>query len=146
MWTLWRSKSNVIFLVAAVLLGIMLVSMLPANPPVGASRNVTAVSPEHRYDVIQSNVTRFYTLRVDKYTGKTWQLTERSSRSVWDEVRFFDGQAELANLPEQVNFQVLVSSLVPRDIYLWNVHTGTTWMIDQERDRGKLFWRKVDEQ
>lgn len=141
-----QSRTKLYLFLFSITLGTLLAGVLLAQPIAGGARNVTAVSPEHRYDLIQSNVTRFYTLRVDKQTGRTWQLTERGGRKVWDDVRFHDGQTHLANLPDGVNFQVLASVLVPREIFLWNVHTGKTWMLDQEPDRGRLFWRMVDDQ
>ena len=117
-----------------------------AQATAGGGRNTTAINPEHRFDIIQSNIATEFTIRLDKVTGETWQRVDRGGRRTWEPIRVFDGQNELASAPkDQINFQILASVLVPLDITLWNTRTGESWALEKEEDRGKLFWRKVDE-
>lgn len=139
------SRNIVVGTAAGFISATLLVSVLWAQPSAGGARNSTSVAPDHRYELVQSNVTRLFTIRIDRYTGKTYQLVERSSRKTWEEIRMLDGQKQLKNLPLQVNFQVLASVLVGQEIYMWNVDTGVTWILNREPDRGKLFWRQVDD-
>jgi hypothetical protein len=100
----------------------------------------TMVSPADRFQVVQ---TARQTLRVNRYNGETYELSERAGRQFWKKITWQDPLPANAVTPNRVNFQVATQG--PRgQTYLWEISSGRTWYLATDKDNAR--WQIVDEE
>ena len=93
-----------------------------------------------RYEIVQSEIVRRLTFKLDKFTGRTYQMVKTSYDDMtWEEVRW-RGQPEDTDKEEQISFQLFLGGIMARDCILINIHTGETWMLYQESEAETLYW------
>ncbi|MHC4981120.1 MAG: hypothetical protein ACYTGT_19210 [Planctomycetota bacterium] len=136
-----RTRLVVALLVAAG----VLVSLAAADEQKGeAHHNTSSIVPEDRYEIMQSSRYADVTIRLDKFSGKTWETVALSGALAWKEIRWEERGDDTPVRAEVVNYQFLTSGLTGTT-FLWNVHTGQTWYLTIEPARRNFFWRAVRE-
>lgn len=102
-------------------------------------RTVTTSAPNGRYEILQSELARKYTIKIDKYTGETWQMVQSYSGDItWEKIykedALGDNQKENA-----INYQLFFGGFTAQDILLINVNTGITWQLVMDSKKG-VWW------
>jgi hypothetical protein len=118
----------------------LLVALLGAQ---AAEAKQTSLSSQQRFEVIQSNLVRRLTFKLDKFTGDVFLMVKDSNdRTVWEKmVRQRHPQDRVSNR-YRVNYQISLSELVAADTFLTNISTGATWQCVQAQD-GDLVWEAM---
>lgn len=100
-----------------------------------------------RYEIIQSPISRRLTFKLDKYTGKTYQLVLQSNSEdvTWQEVLWLNVFANRGIKENQINFQIFMSGIAARDCFLMNIHTGQTWLLYYDDKEQTNYWGVVIE-
>jgi hypothetical protein len=98
-----------------------------------------------RYEIIQSTIGVWWTFRLDRFTGRVFQLVETSNKqNAWREMRVADLVTN-ASPEKRVRFQLVTSTIAARETYLIDLDTGKTWSpITLTNDNGKeldTYWR-----
>lgn len=93
----------------------------------------TAIPTESRYEIVQSNLAVKLTLKIDKYTGDTFLLTEDKKEKItfWaklDRIKHSEDDLSLNNI-RKVNYQFFSSGLGIKFTFLMNINTGATWQL-----------------
>jgi hypothetical protein len=92
------------------------------------SHQATTSPAGSRYEVVQSTLAARWTFRLDKYTGRVWQLVRtKDDDSTWEEMRVFD-RPPVPN-PSRARFQLFTSGLAARHTFLFDTDTGKTWLV-----------------
>ena len=108
------------------------------------------VAPENaRYAVVQSTLAARYVFKLDRYTGRVWQLaTGEDGSSEWREIEVLGLLPQ--KVPESPRYQISVSG-VGKWKFLLDTVTGKTWMltdiVSDVKDDGRLpgaAWVPVD--
>lgn len=111
----------------------LLLLSLFALPVVAQEANApqrTAAPAESRFEIVQSELTVKFTVRLDKYTGQTWQIRSMATGElIWQQMTREDSPGDTVTIPGKVNYQVFASGLTLQDTFLLNVHTGATWQL-----------------
>ena len=92
------------------------------------SHQATTLPANARYEIIQSTLAAKWTFKLDRYTGRVWQLVITSAgENAWEEMIIRDDikpQSPLKN-----RFQIFTSGLAARHTFLLDVETGKTWVV-----------------
>jgi hypothetical protein len=108
------------------------------------NRNQFSSAPETaRYQIVQSELAAKVTLKIDKYTGKVFQLVEGESGLTWQLLFAETHPHDKTTTLEKVNYQVFTSGLATRMTFLLNVNTGATWQLAKDSKIG-LFWDTLE--
>ena len=94
-----------------------------------------------RFEIIQSELAAKITLKIDKYTGKVFQLVTGSRGLSWQLITAEKHPNDKATV-NKVNYQVFTSGLAVRMTYLINVNTGASWQISEDSKIG-IFWKAL---
>lgn len=87
------------------------------SPPAGA-----------RFEVLQSTIAARFTYRLDRYTGRIWQLVRTSKdENAWEEM-------DVTGLPRSSSatrprFQLITSGIAARHTFLLDTDTGKSWVV-----------------
>lgn len=82
-----------------------------------------------RYEIVQSEIFRNQTFKLDKYTGKVLQLVNTLyDRVLWQDVPKNTSNPDIV-LPDKINYQLFLGGMFARDCFLLNINTGTTWLL-----------------
>jgi len=98
-----------------------------------------------RYEVVQANYAARFTFLADRFGGSVFLLVEKADSSGfrWQPIPDPTHQPqEQVNLG-RVNYQLFVSGLSARNIFLVNVNDGYTWSLFMDT-RGNYFWKVVN--
>ncbi|MBF0631963.1 MAG: hypothetical protein HQL89_13360 [Magnetococcales bacterium] len=99
-----------------------------ANDFPSSSHQFTSPPLEARFEILQSQLAARWTFRLDRYSGRIWQLVITSDGdSTWEEMPVMGlpkGQATA--LP---HFQIFTSGLAARHTFLIDNDTGKTWVL-----------------
>ena len=95
-------------------------------PP--SAHQQTAPSIGARFEVLQSTLAAKWTFRLDRYSGRVWQLVKtKDDDNAWEEMQVFEGPRIQA--PTRPRFQLFASGLAARHTFLLDGDTGKTWLI-----------------
>src|ERR1043166_6001548 len=87
--------------------------------------NSTDVTPDSRFQLIQSSLTVKNTFRLDRYFGILCVLTANAKGELsWSAILRLTHDIASPAYPNKVNFQAFTSGLAVRYTYLMNVNTG----------------------
>ncbi len=95
----------------------------------------TSPVPGARFEVLQSTVAARWTFRLDRHTGRIWQLVKtRDDDNTWEEM-------PVVGLPQaggtaRPRFQLFASGLAARHTFLLDTDTGRTWVVVRGTRRG----------
>ena len=111
------------------LLGLLISAAVAADVDVTVrSHQQTTAPPGARHEVVQSTLAARWTFRLDRFTGRVWQLVKtQEDQNKWDEMRIYD-RPQLQN-PTRPRFQLFSSGLAARHTFLIDTDTGRTWVI-----------------
>lgn len=100
-----------------------------------------------RYEIIQSGLARRCTFKLDKYTGKTWQLVSKSESGQvkWQAVDWLGSLSENNSNNHTIKYQIFMSGMVLADCFLINIQTGRTWLLYENEETLDNFWAPLDE-
>lgn len=89
-----------------------------------------------RYEIIQSQIKRSNTFKLDKFTGKVYMfVSTKNDWYTWQEV--YKGYVELDKvIPEKINYQIFMGGIAAKDCFLININTGVTWMLTEDKKTG----------
>ena len=103
---------------------------------------VKTAAPDGRFEIVQSEIIRKNTFKIDKCTGRIWMLcSSNAGVSWWSEMYREDYSQE--DYKNGINFQIFMGGMMARDCFVMDVNNGKTWMLT-ESDTGILRWRKMD--
>lgn len=88
----------------------------------------TAVDPDSRYEIVQSQLAARWTFKLDRYTGEVMQLLlNKEKANIWEKVLVQD-LVKIKN-PAKPRFQIFTSGLAARHTFLLDTVTGKTWTL-----------------
>ena len=91
------------------------------------SHQQTSPPPNSRFEVIQSPLAAKWTFRLDRYSGRVWQLVKtKDDDNKWEEMPVVDRPKPSAPKPR---FQLFTSGLAARHTFLIDADTGKTWLV-----------------
>jgi hypothetical protein len=116
----------------------------PSAPPVEIREHQTSgVAADARFELLQSALTAKLTLRIDRYTGFTWQMVLRPDSAVgWAPMLRLSHAEPDTRLGSRVNYQVFTSGLGLSFTFLMNVQTGATWQLKEDPKQG-WYWDPI---
>jgi len=94
---------------------------------------VTSAIPDTaRYEIIQAPEAIRYTFKLDKFTGRVFQLADTSGGAkdlfAWQEMLVVDAPQN-AITSRKARFQIFLSGIGIRFTFLLDVDTGKTWIL-----------------
>ena len=97
-----------------------------------------------RYEIIQSEIKRINTFRLDKYTGKVYVfVTTKSDWYAWQEVNKSNVELDIT-IPERINYQIFMGGILAKDCFLLNINTGVTWLLVEDKKTGSYYFESFD--
>jgi hypothetical protein len=92
-----------------------------------------------RWEIVQSEITRRDTYKLDKYKGDVYQLVKKSDgKDTWQKLIRIGGSYDKIE-ENKINFQIFLGGIAAKDQYLINIHTGETWCFYEDSDTGDVF-------
>lgn len=93
-----------------------------------------------RYEIIQSNIVRRLTIKLDKYTGQTYLMVKSKDDTLsWEKMEWY-GTAFEEEDNDKINYQIFMGGIMAKDCILLNIHTGRTWMLFEDSRTENLYW------
>lgn len=92
------------------------------------SHQNTSLPSSARFEIIQSSLAAKWTFRLDRYSGRVWQLVKtKDDDNIWEEMPVLDlPKSKTASKP---HFQLFTSGLAARHTFLIDNDTGKTWVV-----------------
>jgi hypothetical protein len=93
-----------------------------------ASHQRTSLTSTARFEILQSSLAAKWTFRLDRYSGRVWQLVQTKDDDLtWEEMTVINlPKIETAAKPR---FQLFTSGLAARHTFLMDNETGKTWVV-----------------
>ena len=96
----------------------------------------TTPSPTARYEIVQSTLAVKATFRLDRYTGKVWELVRTNDdQNAWQETLVY-ARPQVTSLGRP-RFQIFTSGILLRQTFLLDEDTGKTWQLVTGKDKDK---------
>lgn len=93
-----------------------------------------------RYEIIQSEIKRINTFKLDKYTGKVYVfVTTKSDWYAWQEVNKSNVELD-TTIPERINYQIFMGGILAKDCFLLNINTGATWLLVEDKKTANYYF------
>lgn len=90
----------------------------------------TSAIPGARFEVVQSPIAAKWTFRLDRYTGRVWQLVKtKADSNAWEETDVYGLAPNLQ--AKQPRFQIFTSGIAARHTFLIDTSNGRTWVVVQ---------------
>lgn len=105
-------------------------------------RETATTYPENgKYEIITSPLTIRDTLMLNRETGDTWQLVSTSKGKIWKKIyRESNSDDKIPDGYKGAVYQITMSGVAAKGIYLTNTFTGATWVLYAESKTDDLFW------
>jgi hypothetical protein len=92
------------------------------------SPQTTTPPPNARFEIIQSTIAARLTFRLDRYTGRVWELVKtKEDDNLWQETRSYD-RSQIA-APTRARFQLFTSGIAARHTFLLDTDSGRSWVL-----------------
>lgn len=92
------------------------------------SHQQTSTNPGARFEILQSPLAARWTFRLDRFTGRVWQMVKTNGDdSTWELMPAFEFP-KLASA-SRPRFQLFTSGLAARHTFLLDSDSGKTWMV-----------------
>lgn len=102
----------------------------------------TTIPADSRYEIVQSNLAVILTLKIDKYTGDTYQLAvDAKQNTFWmklERIKHDEDNLSLSNI-NKVNYQFFTSGIGIRFTFLVNINSGATWQLVINKNKDYLW-------
>jgi hypothetical protein len=96
-----------------------------------------------RFEVVQSPLLAKLTIRLDRFTGDTWQFVEdKKGDYAWQRMQRINIPND-TKLPGKVNYQIFLSGIRAQITVLMNTNTGASWYIAVDSKEGE-FWNPME--
>lgn len=103
----------------------------PSSPP-----QQTSTNPGARFELLQSPLAARWTFRLDRFTGRVWQLVKtKDDGNTWEEMLVL-GLPKLQSAT-RARFQLFTSGLAARHTFLLDSDTGKTWVVVTGKGKNK---------
>ena len=120
-------------------LGLSLVPVLAFAQDATRPSASTTVPSYGRYEIVQSPLVASLTIRLDRFTGSTWQfVTTKNGDFAWQLLPRVGADAQKL-IQGRVNYQLFTSGIVVKVTILMNVNTGQSWYIAEDSKKGELW-------
>lgn len=120
-----------LLLLSALCAGPALADTYPSPP-----HQQTSANPNARFEILQSPLAARWSFRLDRYTGRVWQLvTTRDNGSTWEQM-LASGLPKLQSATRP-RFQLFTSGLAARHTFLIDSDSGKTWRLGTGRITAK---------
>lgn len=98
-----------------------------------------------RYEIVQSEIARRQTFKIDKYNGKVYLYVKSSSSDnyLWEKIYWVGEKYEKPEKPNQINYQLFLGGIAISDCFLINIHTGKSWSLYKDTDSGSYFFSPI---
>lgn len=88
----------------------------------------TTTNAGSRFEILQSPLAAKWTFRLDRFTGRVWQLVvTKNEENSWEEM-LVNGSPKIQS-PTRPRFQLFTSGLAARHTFLLDSDTGKTWVV-----------------
>lgn len=102
-------------------------------------KSVKTSTENGRYEIIQSELARRQTFRLDKKTGSVFLLvTTKSGKDAWEEMEVIGKYVD--DTSAEINYQIFIGGTAASDCFLINIYSGKTWQLFRDTDTKTLFW------
>ncbi|QBR00495.1 hypothetical protein [Paraburkholderia pallida] len=96
---------------------------------------VTHVPVDARFEIVQSELAVRWTFKLDKFTGNVFQLVATKSGDLaWEEMPRFKSRVPDPVTPGRPNYQIFMSGIMAKNMFLMNVNSGATWQLQKGSD------------
>ena len=122
----------------------MLIILLLSSPVLAGDDIVhehLTTQDSYRWEIIQSSISVTVTFKVDKWTGKVWEIVRDSEGDFsWRYIPFVD----VRSAPyDKIAYKIFTSGIQMRHTYLINVNNGATWLLAADSKK-KNHWQLVN--
>ena len=93
-----------------------------------ATPQMTTLPSDARYEIVQSPLAAKWTLRLDRYTGRVYQLVKTVNDDFVWEAMLLEGYYDMPE-PNRPRFVIFSSGLAVRFTFLMDSDTGQTWVL-----------------
>ena len=95
----------------------------PSPPP-----QQTSPIPGARFEIVQSPIAAKWTFRLDRYSGRVWQLVRtKQDENAWEEMPVLNlAKGQPSARPR---FQLFTSGLAAKHTFLFDSESGKTWLV-----------------
>ena len=111
-------------------IGVLLLSLIATSALAAQDQSVPAATSQAegtRYEVVQSPLAEKWTFKLDRFTGRVWQLVLASTDDfVWELMTVRGLGTSSSNAPR---FQIFTSSIAVKYIFLIDTELGRTWVL-----------------
>ena len=108
------------------------------------SHQTSSVPSDSRYEIVQSERGARYTFKIDKFTGEVYELVKKDDDKLgWQSVILIDLSKSEDQKDNKVNYQVFISGLGARYIFLININNGQTLQLTEDTDSGASYWMPI---
>ena len=100
------------------------------------AHQMTSAIPGARFEIIQSPIAAKWSFRLDRYTGRIWQLVKtKDDDNGWEETLVFGlPKIQSATRPR---FQLFTSGIAARHTFLLDSESGKTWCLTSNKGKDK---------
>jgi hypothetical protein len=112
---------------------VAVLSMLSISTAIGQEspqpiHNQTTLPTNARFEIVQSSLVARLTFRLDRYTGRVWQLVKtQDDENAWEETPIRDFPSEKPST--RPRYQLFTSGIAARLTFLLDTDTGKTWVV-----------------
>ena len=100
------------------------------------SHQSTTALPNSRFEIVQSTLAAKWTFRVDKFTGRVWQLVKtQDDDNTWEEMQVLEKPT--VQTPNRSRFQLFTSAIAARHTFFIDSDTGKTWLVVNGKRKDK---------
>lgn len=94
----------------------------------------TTSPPNARFEVLQSTLAVRHTFRIDRFSGRVWQLVRtKADDNAWEEMPVIDLPKLAA--PMRARFQLFTSGFAARHTFLFDTDTGKSWVVVMSKQK-----------
>jgi hypothetical protein len=87
-----------------------------------------------RFEIVQSTIAAKLTFRLDKRAGLVWQIVHTSTDDLaWQLVPIIS-LPQISTASETTHYQLFLSGIANRFVFLLNLDTGKTWQLQSHVD------------
>lgn len=95
----------------------------------------TSSLPNARFEVLQSTLAVRHTYRLDRFSGRVWQLVRtKADDNAWEEMPVIDSPKIAA--PSRARFQLFTSGFSVRHTFLLDTDSGKSWVVVTSKQKG----------
>ena len=106
----------------------------------GNNYSVSTSTTSGRWEIIQSPILRSHTFKLDKHSGDVCQMVcqgKKDDKVVWEKMKRLS--IDFYDPTNEINYQIYISGVTAKDVFLINIHSGRVWTLYKESDKGYNF-------